>query len=136
DGVAGEPFTLVLAAGPLRDPSVFEPLPANVRVATYISHSQLLPRCDAIITHAGAATLIAAVNQGLPMVLVPLFGDQLWNAERAAAAGAGILLNPIQLTPDSVRVATRSVTSDRRYRERVHALQREIEALPAHNEAI
>ncbi len=136
DGVAGEPFTLVLASGPLSDPAAFEPLPANVRAATYISHSQLLPRCDAIITHAGAGTLIAAVNEGLPMVLVPLFGDQLWNAERASAAGAGILLDPAQLTPDSVRGATRSVISDRRYREGAHALRREIDALPTHNEAV
>lgn len=136
DGVAGEPFTLVLTTGPLRDPAAFEPLPANVYAATYISHSQLLPRCDAIITHAGAGTLIAAVNEGLPMVLVPLFGDQLWNAERAAATGAGILLDPAQLTPDSIRAATHSVITNRRYRERVHALQTEIGAFPAHNQAI
>jgi MGT family glycosyltransferase len=136
DGLAGEPLTLVLATGPLKDPARFEPLPHNVRAASYISHSQLRSRCDAIITHAGAGTLITAVNAGLPMVLVPLFGDQHSNAECAAAAGAGIVLDAASLTPESIRDATRSVLRDDRYRDSVEMLRREIAALPTHEDAV
>jgi MGT family glycosyltransferase len=136
EGLADEPLTLVLATGPLSDPTAFEPLPANVRAAAYISHSKLLPRCDAIITHAGAGTLIASVHAGLPMVLVPLFGDQPPNAECAATAGAGIVLDHATLTPESVRDAVRAVLRDGRYRSAVEALQVEIAALPSHAEAV
>ena len=115
---------------------MFEPLPANTRIARYLPHSQLLPRCDAIITHAGAGTLIASIDAGLPMVLVPIAGDQPANAGRAAAAGAGILLDPDAVTPEGVRDATRAVLNEARYREAVQALQREIEALPSHDEAV
>ena len=136
DGLAGEPLTLVLATGPLKDPAAFDPLPPNVRAAAYIPHGPLLPRCEAIITHAGAGTLIASISAGLPMVMVPLFGDQPPNAEQAAAAGAGIVIDQAQLTPESVRDATRTVLSDRGYRDRVSALRREIDELPSHAQAV
>jgi UDP:flavonoid glycosyltransferase YjiC (YdhE family) len=136
DAAAGEQYTLVLATGPLKDPALFDPLPSNVRAAAYIPHSQLLRRCDAIITHAGAGTLIASISAGLPMVFVPLFGDQLPNAERAAAAGTGIMLDHTVLTPASVRDATRAVLSDNRYRSAVEALRTEIDFLPSHRDAV
>jgi MGT family glycosyltransferase len=136
EGAADEAYTLILATGPTSDPATFGPLPSNVRAAAYIPHSLLLPRCDAIITHAGAGTLIASTNAGLPMVLVPLFGDQPSNAECAAAAGAGIVLDHATLTAASVRDATRSVLADPRYRRAVNALRDEINALPSHADAV
>lgn len=136
EAAADEQYTLVLATGPLQDPALFEPLPSNVRAAAYIPHSQLLERCDAIITHGGAGTLIASVCAGLPMVFVPLFGDQMPNAERAAAAGAGIVLDHATLTSASVRDAARAILSEPRYRDAVRALRDEINALPSHADAV
>ena len=136
EGAADEAYKLILATGPTNNPATFEPLPPNVRAAAYIPHSLLLPRCDAIITHAGAGTLIASINAGLPMVLVPLFGDQPTNAACAAAAGAGIVLDHATLTPESVRDATRAVLTEPRYREAVQALRDEIDALPSHTDAV
>lgn len=136
EGAANEAYTLILATGPSNDPATFGPLPQNVRAAAYIPHSLLLPRCDAIITHAGAGTLIASINAGLPMVFVPLFGDQPANAECAAAAGAGIVLDHATLTPEAVHDAVYAVLHDERYRSAVKALRREIAALPPHDEAV
>jgi MGT family glycosyltransferase len=136
EGAANEAYTLILATGPASDPATFGALPSNIRAAAYIPHSQLLPRCDAIITHAGAGTLIASINAGLPMVLVPLFGDQPTNAECAAAAGAGIVVDHATLTPASMRDATRAVLTERRYRDAVTALRDEIDALPSHADAV
>jgi len=135
-GLAEEPLTLILVSGRGRDPASLGPLPANVRVARYIPHSQLLPRCDAIITHAGAGTLIAAVDAGLPMVLIPLFGDQPPNAERAAAAGVAQVLPPSEVTPDAVREAIRVVLHEPGYREAVTALRHESAALPPVERAV
>lgn len=132
-GLASEPLTLVLTTG-RTDAAALGALPANVRVERYISHALLLPRCDAIITHAGAGTLIASIDAGLPMVMVPIFGDQPLNAE--CAAGAGVVIDPSSLTPDAVRDAVRDVLRNDRYRAGVRALQAEIAALPSHAEAV
>lgn len=134
-GLASEPLTLVLTTG-RTDAAALGALPANVRAERYISHALLLPRCDAIVTHAGAGTLIASIAAGLPMVMVPIFGDQPPNAECAAAAGAGIVIDPAALTPAAVRDAMRAVLTDGRYRAGVRALQSEIAALPSHAEAV
>lgn len=135
DALADEPLTLILVSGRGRDPATLGPLPANVRVARYISHARLLPRCDAIITHAGAGTLIAAIDAGLPLVMVPILGDQPPNAARAAA-GAGLVVPPSELTPAAVREATRAVLTEPRYRAGVAALQAEIAALPPVESAV
>jgi UDP:flavonoid glycosyltransferase YjiC (YdhE family) len=129
-GLADEPLTLIVVCGRQRDPASLGPLPANVPVARYIPHTRLLARCDAIITHAGAGTLIAAIEAGLPMVLVPLFGDQPPNAARAAAAGVGLVVTPAELTPERVREATLAVLGDSSYRDRVAALKQETVDLP------
>jgi MGT family glycosyltransferase len=136
EGAANEAYTLILATGPSNDPTALGPMPSNVRTVPYLSHALLLPHCDAVITHAGAGTLIASIDAGCPMVFVPLFGDQPANAERAAAAGAGIVLDRDALSPGIVREAVRAVLRDEGYRLAVGRLQREIAGLPTHVEAV
>ena len=110
-------------------------LPANVRVAAYISHERLLPRCDAIITHAGAGTLIASINLGLPLVLIPMFGDQPANAEMAEAAGVALILQPSTITPAAVREATYALLHESRHQQ-FSALRQEIALLPPVERAV
>jgi MGT family glycosyltransferase len=136
EGATNEVYSLILATGPSNDPTVLGPMPSNVRTVPYLSHALLLPHCDAVITHAGAGTLIASIDAGCPMVFVPLFGDQPANAERAAAVGAGIVLDRDALTAHAVRDAVRAVLRDERYRRAVEGLQREIAGLPTHAEAV
>ena len=136
DGLAEEPLTLIVVSGRGRDPDSPGPLPPNVRAARYIPHAQLLPRCDALIAHAGAGSLIAAIDAGLPLVLIPLFGDQPPNAERAAAAGAARVLAPSEVTPAAVREATRAVLDEPRYRAGAAALRDEIAVLPPVEHAV
>ena len=135
DGLADEPLTLIVTTGPRRDPMTLGALPPNVRVAAYISHEQLLPRCDAIITHAGAGTLIASIRLGLPLLLIPMFGDQPANAEMAEAAGVALILQPSTITPAAVREATYTLLNESR-REQFSALRQEIASLPPVERAV
>jgi len=136
DGLAGEPYTVVLATGAPAMAEALGTLPPNVIAVPFVPHSLLLPRCDAFITHAGAGSLITGIMTGLPMVFVPLFGDQPHNAMCAEEAGAGIMLDPVTLTAESVRHATRAVLGERRYRESVQRLRDEANALPDHKQAV
>lgn len=45
------------------------------------------PSCVAFITHAGLLSLTEAVEAGVPMVMVPVLGDQPGNAAHAQRAG-------------------------------------------------
>ena len=136
EGLADEQVNLILAIGRGRDPAVLGALPKNVRVAEYIPHTKLLPRCHAIIHHAGAGSLIASVEASLPMIMIPLFGDEPPNAARAVAAGLGRMILPSDLTPQAIRQATREVLIDPSYRKNLELVHKEIESLPPVDQAV
>ena len=43
--------------------------------------TQLLPRCDLVVCHAGWGTTIAALDHGIPVVCVPISADGFMNAD-------------------------------------------------------
>jgi UDP:flavonoid glycosyltransferase YjiC (YdhE family) len=90
----------------------------------------LLPRCSAVICHAGAGTLIGALAYGVPVVCLPRGADQFANAEQVARTGAGIALRPDQVSVESIRDATRRVLDESSYAAVAHQLRSEIELLP------
>jgi MGT family glycosyltransferase len=136
DALAHEPITVVIATGAPGMAEALGTLPANVIAVPYVSHSLLLPRCSAFITHAGAGSLIGGIMSGVPMVFVPLFGDQPLNASCAEAAGTGLMLDADTLSAKSIRDATRAVLDDIQYRQSVRRVREEALALPNHREAV
>src|ERR1700733_12358648 len=87
--VASRPLNVVAALGPGRDPADLGPQPPNVRVGGFIPHAQLLGRCDLVICHGGAGTILDALAAGLPLLIVPQAADNFYSATRVVAAGAG-----------------------------------------------
>ncbi|HTE84817.1 MAG TPA: nucleotide disphospho-sugar-binding domain-containing protein [Dehalococcoidia bacterium] len=106
-----------------QDPAQFDPPPANIHIERYIPHALLLPSCDAVITHGGFSSIMACLNQGLPMVLIPVSGDQPGNAERYAALGVGRVIAANARTPEAIREAVREVLRDPRYRQNAERMR-------------
>ena len=75
------------------DRAALGPIPANVHVESFLPQ-QVAMACDAVVSHGGAGTTMAALTRGLPMVVVPLFADQMHNAARIEAMGAGLSVDP------------------------------------------
>ena len=124
------PVNVVLTCGYDVDPVAFEPLPSNVAVERWVSQALLLPRCSAVICHAGAGTLLGALAYGVPVVCLPRGADQFANAEQVTRTGAGITLLPGQVSVESVRDATRRVLDETSYAAAARKLRSEIELLP------
>jgi MGT family glycosyltransferase len=107
-GLADLPVAVILTTGqPSRDPGVLglTALPPNAYVGRWVSHDEFLPRCAALVTTGGAATVLASVKAGVPMLVVPTFWDKSDNAQRVVEAGAGLRLAPRHCTPERVRAA-------------------------------
>lgn len=66
------------------------------------------------MTHGGTNGLYEAVYHGVPLVGIPLFGDQSDNLSRLSRRGAAIVLNFNELTVDELEEALRSVTQQPR----------------------
>jgi len=69
-------------------------LPTNVTVSGYVRHAAVLPHADLLVTHGGLGSVVAALAEGVPMVVLPLDRDQPANARAVARIGAGTALPP------------------------------------------
>jgi MGT family glycosyltransferase len=124
-GLAGQPVEVIMTTGQSsRDPATLglDPLPANVHVERWISHEELLPRCSAIVTTGGAATVLAALKAGVPLVVVPTFWDKSDNAQRVVEAGVGLRLAPRHCSPDRVRAAVMRLLGEPSFREKTRLM--------------
>jgi UDP:flavonoid glycosyltransferase YjiC (YdhE family) len=85
---------VLLTVGPDADPASFSEGPANVRVERWVSQRDVLGQAAAVVCHGGSGSTLGAIAAGLPLVVVPLFADQPYNARRVAALGAGLEAPP------------------------------------------
>jgi MGT family glycosyltransferase len=112
DGLVDQEVEVVVTIGELNDPAALGELPPTVHVERWLSLASLLPRCDAVVCHAGTGTTLAALVAGLPLVLVPQGADQFDNANAAERAGAARVLLPEHVTAAAVTEAVRAVMSE------------------------
>jgi MGT family glycosyltransferase len=135
-GLRDAPVNLIVTLGRDKDPADFGPQPANVHIERYIPQSLLLPLCDLMVMHAGSNSLLAALDVGLPMVVVPLIADQFFNAHIVHIVRLGQMVQQSELTPDSMRAAVDEVLGNPAYRQAVGRLQAEMHALPGQEYAV
>jgi UDP:flavonoid glycosyltransferase YjiC (YdhE family) len=104
------------------------PVPANVHVERWIPQAAVMPHAAAIVCHGGAGSTRMALAAGVPLVVVPGFADQLRNAERVAALGAGIALDAGSLA--GLGDAVRRLLDVPSYRAVARGVAAEVAALP------
>ena len=73
-------------------------LPPNVHVESWVSEPDVLAGASAAVGHGGTGTTLSALAAGCPLVVVPLFGDQPYNAARIAVSGAGVAASVDQIS--------------------------------------
>lgn len=71
------------------------------------------PKVIAFVSHGGMLGTSEAASCGVPMVVMPFFGDQYGNGAMLEAAGMGIILNFEDVTGETLSKAIREVTSER-----------------------
>jgi UDP:flavonoid glycosyltransferase YjiC (YdhE family) len=119
DGLADEPVR-VLATTNRRDPVEPIDVPANARLVDWLSYARTMPRCAAVVCHAGHGTVARALASGTPVVACPHAGDMAENAARIRWAGLGVSLPRRFHTPRGVRLAVRRLLADTGYAHRAN----------------
>ncbi|XP_034548980.1 UDP-glucuronosyltransferase 2A1-like [Notolabrus celidotus] len=96
-----------------------ETLGANTKIYDWIPQNDLLghPKTKAFITHGGTNGLYEAIYHGVPMLGIPLFGDQPDNLVHMKAKGAALMVNLNFMKPEDLREALNSVINDKSYKE-------------------
>ena len=135
-----EPFdTLVDVVSPLDGvdvlaavtPGVDHPMTdrrENVHVVGFVPMASLLTvGLSVVVAAGGAGTVLAALSQGIPMVIWPEGAEKPLNAERVAAAGAGVVIE----APAQAAGAVHRVLDDPSYRAGAARVAAEIAQAPA-----
>ncbi|XP_015723212.1 UDP-glucuronosyltransferase 1-1-like isoform X18 [Coturnix japonica] len=99
-------------------------LPKNVKLVKWLPQNDLLahPKTRAFITHGGSHGVYEGICNAVPMVLMPLFGDQMDNAKRVESRGAGLTLNILEMTSKDISDALKAVINDKKYKENIQRL--------------
>lgn len=129
-GLRELPVNVVVAVGADVDPASVGPQPPNVLVERYVPHAALLGHCAAVVSHGGAATVLAAYRHGLPQLILPRGADQFDNAAAAVRTGAALSLAPTEADPGAVAAHTARLLAEPGFRAAARAVRAGIEAMP------
>lgn len=99
-------------------------LAKNTILVKWLPQNDLLghPKTRAFITHSGSHGIYEGICNGVPMVMMPLFGDQMDNAKRMETRGAGVTLNVLEMTADDLENALKTVINNKSYKENIMRL--------------
>ena len=86
DLLATSEHRVIVSKGPLADQIV---LHDNQAGEGFLPQPAVLPMVDLVITHGGNNTVTEALHHGKPMIVLPLFWDQVDNAQRIEETGFG-----------------------------------------------
>uniref|UniRef100_A0AAQ6IF79 UDP-glucuronosyltransferase n=1 Tax=Anabas testudineus TaxID=64144 RepID=A0AAQ6IF79_ANATE len=96
-----------------------ETLGANTRIYNWIPQNDLLghPKTKAFITHGGTNGIYEAIYHGVPMVGIPMFGDQPDNMVHMKSKGAAVILDFTSMKTEDLRDAVNTVINEKSYKE-------------------
>ena len=120
DAVAVLPVRALVSTSGIVDPAELRS-PPNATVAPFVPYGRVLGATDVMVTHAGAGSVAAALEAGVPLVCTPISRDQPINAQRVADLDAGIALGADPSAAD-ITAAVERVLGDPGYRAGAAAL--------------
>ncbi|XP_042276391.1 UDP-glucuronosyltransferase 3A1-like [Thunnus thynnus] len=100
--------------------------PSNLRLLDWLPLNDMLGHKKAclFITHGGQNSLLQAVYHAVPVLGIPLFGDQFDNVVRAEAKGLGLTINPTQISRGLLRSTIQTLIQDSRFKSSALSLSR------------
>jgi MGT family glycosyltransferase len=118
---------VIVSKGPLADEIR---LHDNMTGAGFLPQPAILPLVDLVITHGGNNTVTEAFHHGKPMIVLPLFWDQVDNAQRVDELGFGVRLPAYDFADSQLTGAVDRLLADAALKGRLVAIARRLQASP------
>lgn len=128
--LADLPVRVLMTTGDAGDPAAVGELPDTVHVERFWPQREVMPHAAAMIAHGGLGTTLLALSHGVPMVLLPLFADQLFNADRVESLGAGLVVSGGPGATAALPERLTALLADPSVRARAEAVAGEMAGLP------
>ena len=96
-------------------------VPSNIKLMKYVPQNDLLahPNVKLFVTHCGANGHFEALSHGVPMVNIPVFYDQIYNAKRTTYHGFSKTIDIKNFTPEELYSTMKEVMEDNTYKEKI-----------------
>ena len=127
DLLATTEHRIVVSKGPLADQIS---LHDNQTGEGFLPQPAILPQVDLVITHGGNNTVTEAFHHGKPMIVLPLFWDQVDNAQRVEETGFGRRLATYDFRDEELTDAIDELLADRVLANRLAAVSTRLKAGP------
>ncbi|XP_078453348.1 UDP-glucuronosyltransferase 1A5-like isoform X2 [Lampetra planeri] len=103
-----------------------ENLSNNTKVMPWLPQRDLLAHAKTrvFVTHGGSHGIYEAICYGVPMLGLPLFGDQFENMARMQSKGAALVLNIHSLDAGSLASSISTIATHKNYKEKASLLSR------------
>jgi len=115
DAIRGQEIRGLVTLGPVLDQNFFN-VPENVILVRSAPHSEVFPKADLVITHAGHGTVMKALSHGVPLICLPMGRDQNDNAAKVRHHGCGMVLSA-KAGPEKIRKAVLHILSEDAFRK-------------------
>ncbi|XP_072752409.1 UDP-glucosyltransferase 2 isoform X2 [Anoplolepis gracilipes] len=98
--------------------------PTNVKFVKWAPQQAVLahPRVMAYVMQGGLQSLQEAVHYSVPVVAIPFFGDQLFNARKILDAGIGLTLDIDTMTESSIVQTLREIVENNTYLNNIKSM--------------
>jgi MGT family glycosyltransferase len=127
DLLATTEHRIIVSKGPLADQIS---LHDNQTGEGFLPQPAILPEVDLVITHGGNNTVTEAFHHGKPMIVLPLFWDQVDNAQRIDETGFGRRLPTYDFRDDELTDAIDELLADAALRRRLASIATRLQANP------
>jgi UDP:flavonoid glycosyltransferase YjiC (YdhE family) len=125
--VASLPIRALLSTGTNLDFRLLGTVADNVIVRAWVRQCDIYPHAAALVCHGGSGTILAGLAHELPMVVIPIAGDQPENGQRIEMIGGGIVIREPDVS--QIRSAISSVLFDIKFRSAAAKISKEIAGL-------
>jgi MGT family glycosyltransferase len=125
DVLSRTPHRVIVSKGPLADQIR---LADNMTGEAFLPQPSILPQVDLVITHGGNNTVTECFHNGKPMVVLPLFWDQVDNAQRVDETGFGVRLPAYDFQDAQLTGAIDRLLADRPLNQRLAATSQRIQS--------
>ncbi|UOB81958.1 glycosyl transferase (plasmid) [Bacillus sp. ZJS3] len=128
--------TVILAIGEQNDISQLDNIPSNFKLYNYVPQLDILQHTDLFITHGGMNSSSESLYFGVPMLVIPVMGDQPIVAQRIEELEAGVQLDRNLLTPEILRNSAIHVLSNNIYTKNSHRIGKSLKNAGGYNKAV
>jgi UDP:flavonoid glycosyltransferase YjiC (YdhE family) len=125
DVLATTSHRVIVSKGPLADQIR---LHDNQAGEGFLPQPAILPLVDLVITHGGNNTVTEAYHHGKPMIVLPLFWDQVDNAQRVDETGFGKRLSTYGFKDEELTRAIDELLGDRELATRMGTMSARIKS--------